>query len=269
MEIRSQFFSNSYGVRKLTWGWLIVCSLIVCDGAVHANTLILPPQIEKEVSNDQHKGNQQLLLPNLPLGPHKPYMSGIPTGFIDSGINAEHPQLKGLVVAERDFTGEGIGDSQNHGTIVALIYLKTQFDWAEQQKDLRKKWGTARIQSFSPLSPIYSAKVVGKRWVSNQEIVDRIIKAISWLSEMKVKTISISMALLNEQADYTQLCDAIEKEKKVLFSISAGNNGPDSIVYPAACKTENAIVVGAVSKDGIIPEYSGPSEIVAQDKVGK
>lgn len=45
--------------------------------------------------------------------------------IIDTGLLHDHPFIKGCIVAEKDFTGEGSEDLNGHGTIVALIYRMT------------------------------------------------------------------------------------------------------------------------------------------------
>lgn len=42
--------------------------------------------------------------------------SGVVVAVLDTGIDAQHPAFAGLELVERDFTGEGNGDGQGHGT---------------------------------------------------------------------------------------------------------------------------------------------------------
>ncbi|MCX9077195.1 MAG: S8 family serine peptidase, partial [Candidatus Methanoperedens sp.] len=46
---------------------------------------------------------------------------GINVAVIDTGVDASHPALEGVVVSQQDFTGEGIGDNVGHGTHCAGI----------------------------------------------------------------------------------------------------------------------------------------------------
>ena len=41
---------------------------------------------------------------------------GVTVAILDTGIDASHEAFKGVTVIEQDFTGEGNGDGQGHGT---------------------------------------------------------------------------------------------------------------------------------------------------------
>jgi len=52
--------------------------------------------------------------------PKSPFTGkGIKVAILDTGIDAGHPAFKGVKITQRDFTGEGDGDQQGHGTHVA------------------------------------------------------------------------------------------------------------------------------------------------------
>lgn len=44
---------------------------------------------------------------------------GVKVAVLDTGYDAEHPDLKSIVDASVDFTGEGVNDTVGHGTHVA------------------------------------------------------------------------------------------------------------------------------------------------------
>lgn len=49
-----------------------------------------------------------------------PYLGyGVSVAVLDTGIDAKHEAFRGVELVERDFTGEGIGDTDGHGTHVA------------------------------------------------------------------------------------------------------------------------------------------------------
>lgn len=265
MGVGIRFWSSKEGMHRGTH-WSLpaagVFAIWACAIA-RAETPALPPPTASAAPVVTGAADLRLI-PGVPLGPHKPNTEGALTGFVDSGINAEHPQLKGLVVAERDFTGEGPGDSENHGTIVALVFIKAHFDSYKELKRLKDAGVSVEIDK---LPALVSAKVIGRTAVTAQEIVERMVKAIRWLSEMQVKIVNISMALPDGAADYTALCREIEAQDQMSFAIAAGNEGPGSIVYPAACAGGHKIVVGAVTADGKVADYSGPGDLVAPGSV--
>ena len=262
MVNRFRFSSTSAGVRKfIRWSLAVAIALVIIEfDNAWAESATLPPPIETAASEDLRSQKPRLIL-GVPLGPHTLDDSGIRVGFIDSGVDSDHPQLKGLVIAERDFTGEGPGDSQNHGTIVALNFIKAHFEGKQQLED------AAISLESKGLPPLVSAKVIGKISVPTQDTVNRMVEAIGWLADMRVKIVNISMALPDGAADYTVLCKEIEKHDEMKFFISAGNRGPGSVVYPAACRGGNKIVVGAVEQDGKVADYSGPADRVASGSV--
>src|SRR5688500_1145395 len=47
--------------------------------------------------------------------------AGVKVCIIDTGVDANHPDLQGRVMARKDFTGEGEDDGNGHGTHVAGI----------------------------------------------------------------------------------------------------------------------------------------------------
>lgn len=216
-----------------------------------------PPSLPAIERSFEKENDQKLFrfMPGVPVGPHKPDASLPPVGFIDSGVRSDHPQLLGLIVTEKDFTGEGVYDLSGHGTTVALVYVKSLFD---SKPDFESITG----QELK-LTGIASAKVIGTKPVSMQQIADRIIKAIRWLAGLGVQIVNISMALPEGTADYAVLCAEIESQKNILFVIAAGNLGPGSVVFPSACSASNKIVTGAVTPTGDVHDYSGPADIVA------
>lgn len=201
-----------------------------------------------EHAPEQNPAPKTRMVPGVPLSPGKPDMKQDPVGFIDSGIDADHPQLKGLVVASRDFTGEGLMDDFFHGTAVALTFLQGLKDG-----------------ELPP--PLISAKVIGRKTVSPAVTAARMVDAIAWLSSQHVMIVNISMALSGNAAVFAPLCKAMQEHSKMLFGIAAGNGGPKDVVYPASCAVDNKIVTGAVTEDGKLAADSGKGDIYANGSV--
>ena len=76
--------------------------------------------------------------------------------------------------------------------------------------------------------------------------------AVTWLAEKGVRVVNLAMGS-NSGDDWQAFADAARKHPRMLFIISAGNDGRDidrDPVYPAALSLANAIVVTSSEPDG-------------------
>ena len=60
-----------------------------------------------------------LIVDGIPLHPAPFDARSVTFVVIDSGVLADHPQLRGLIAEESDFTGEGTEDRIGHGNAVS------------------------------------------------------------------------------------------------------------------------------------------------------
>lgn len=170
--------------------------------------------------------------------------------IVDSGFASDHPQLKGFIVKEVDFTSEGVYDELGHGTVVALNFLK----------------GSNMKEAASlglPTPGIINVKVANKKGKINKRAL---INAISWIKNNKIRIANLSLGFEGTQAQHADLCDAVKQAEDVLFIVAAGNSGPGVVNYPAACKVGNVMAVGAAEK-GKVADYSGRGDIYAPGSV--
>lgn len=81
--------------------------------------------VEATATNDPQRGDQwaltQLGFENVWAASPHGNGSGACVAVVDTGIQTDHPDLAGRVVASQDYTGEGAGDGAGHGTHVAGI----------------------------------------------------------------------------------------------------------------------------------------------------
>ena len=192
--------------------------------------------VKESSAKTAKEANEVGLMPGVPMGPHNPDSKRKPTGIIGYGVNTNHPQLKGLVIGEKDFTGEGLQPSQNRGTIEALMTIK--YSLVPGLKE------TGDPSSKGSLPPIVSAKVIGNKAASNPEIAERLVKAVQWLSEMHASVATINMPLPGGDNDYTPLCNAMDKTD-IFFTVSVTDLRQGSIGYPSVCKPSSMLVVGS------------------------
>ncbi|MEV4758203.1 type VII secretion-associated serine protease mycosin [Micromonospora sp. NPDC049559] len=176
--------------------------------------------------------------------------AGVTVAVIDSGVDDDHPQLRGRVLSGTDLLdsgGDGRLDCAGHGTAVASIIAASVRD------------GTG----FHGLAP--EAKILPVR-ISEQQVIDgkesgrtvtpsQFAQAIRWAVDHDADVLNLSVVLYEDNA---AVRDAIQYalSKNVVVVAAAGNlhsNG-DPRPYPAAY--DGVLGVGAIGADGLRSEFS-------------
>ena len=103
---------------------------------------------------------------------------GIVVAILDTGIDKTHPAFSGVEIVEKDFTGEGNGDEDGHGTHCAGTILG------------REVSGT-RIGIAPGVKKALIGKVLGRDGGSSTNIV----KAIQWAVDEGAHIISMSLGI--------------------------------------------------------------------------
>jgi subtilisin family serine protease len=192
------------------------------------------------------------LVQGIPENPPPYTDKSVTVAIIDSGVLVDHPQLKGLIAEQRDFTGEGVADRIGHGTLVTIIALAPLAALPPEER--------AKIPSFR----FIVAKVANADGSIDK---DAVIYAINWAVERGAKVVNLSLGFREGTDDFSGLCDIIAKSANTFFAAAAGNFGPNVRVYPAACKADNLMAVGASNPDGSIAAYSGHGDVAAPGTV--
>jgi subtilisin len=142
-------------------------------------------------------------------------------GFLDTGIDSTHPEIAGRVVAQRDYTGDGLADVVGHGSHAAGIAAMGEN-------------GSGYV-GVAPQCRVAMAKVLGN---DGSGSFAWLAPAIRWLvDEVKVDVISGSLgARDNSQTPATffpEVRAAIQYaiSKGVIVIFAAGNDN-DSAPYP-------------------------------------
>jgi subtilisin family serine protease len=167
--------------------------------------------------------------------------------ILDSGINKNHPDLKGQIHKEFNAINpqEPVTDDFNHGTSIAGI--------------IAAKNNSIGIKGISPNSKIYSAKVLDN---NGKGSVDAIIRGIEWSITEEVDIINISFGMKN---DNQELHNIINKAigRGIIVVASSGNNYIGDVDYPA--KYNNVISVGSVDRNNERVRFSpqGKIDVVA------
>jgi subtilisin family serine protease len=105
--------------------------------------------------------------------------AGINVGLLDTGIDSAHPAFTGIQLEERDFTGEGAGDQNGHGTHCAGTFFG------------RTTAGT-RIGVAPGIERAFIAKVLDSL---GRGTVAGIMKGIAWCVERGASIISMSLSI--------------------------------------------------------------------------
>ena len=104
--------------------------------------------------------------------------SGVIVAVLDTGIDKSHPAFKGVELVQKDFTGDGNGDVDGHGTHCAGTIFGRDVDGM--------RIGVARGATKALIG-----KVIGKKGGSSAQIAS----AIQWAIENKANVVSMSLGI--------------------------------------------------------------------------
>ncbi|MGW3402322.1 S8 family peptidase [Streptomyces zhihengii] len=176
---------------------------------------------------------------------------GTKVAVLDTGVDAEHPDLKGRVSAAEDFTGSaGPDDRRGHGTHVISTVGGS---------------GAAsggRNKGVAPGADLISGKVLDD---SGSGATSWIIAGMQWAVDQKADVVSMSLGSI-EPTDCTDpmsvAAQALAKaHENTLFVVAAGNTGPGSGTVSSPGCAPGVLTVGAVDRDDSTAPFSsrGPA----------
>ncbi|WP_329156886.1 S8 family serine peptidase [Streptomyces sp. NBC_01717] len=168
--------------------------------------------------------------------------TGVKVAVLDTGIDAEHPDLAGQVDASASFVpNEDVADYVGHGTHVASTIAGTG-----NASDGKEK-------GVAPGVRLDIGKVLNNEG-SGQD--SWIIAGMEWAArDAQARIISMSLGGGGDHTDpMSQAVDRLSRETGALFVIAAGNGGPHSIGSPGAA--DSALTVGAVNSADQLAEFS-------------
>jgi len=169
--------------------------------------------------------------------------TGVRIAVVDTGIDSNHPDLAGRVIAAKNFsTDRDTIDHFGHGTHVASIAAGT---------------GAASDGKYEGVAPgalLINAKALNS---GGGGTIGGIMQAMEWAADQGAKVINMSLgAGQSDGKDALSLeVDAISQQKGVLFAIAAGNAGTSQKVStPAAA--DMSLAVGAIDKSSTLAWFS-------------
>jgi thermitase len=205
--------------------------------------------------NSQWFGNTQWGFPKISAPQAWDYTQGssnVRIAILDSGIDMNHPDLKGKVVAQYDYVNNDYDatDDRGHGTHVAGT--------AAARTNNKDAAGYVGVAGTCPNCSLINAKVLDANNSYANDV--GIIYAIHFAVYHKAKVINMSFGGTGRSAALESALDYAWNNGAVLVG-AAGNKGFDGTeFYPAAYK--NVIAVAATDKDdkrAIYPNEPAPS----------
>ncbi|MDU0289098.1 S8 family serine peptidase [Saccharothrix longispora] len=167
---------------------------------------------------------------------------GVKVAVLDTGVDRDHPDLAGHVVAARNFTEDPDGtDGVGHGTHVAATIASSG----------------AAYRGVAPEADLLDGKVCVAAGCQESAIV----AGMEWAAEQGADVVNVSLGG-GDTAELDPLEEAVNRLSErtgALFVVAAGNNArPGTVSSPGSA--DAALTVGAVDRrDGIAPFSSrGP-----------
>ncbi|QIB43889.1 S8 family peptidase [Streptomyces aureoverticillatus] len=168
---------------------------------------------------------------------------GVRIAVLDSGVDATHPDLKGRIADEKNFTASpDTKDRVGHGTHVASTAAGTG----------AKSGG--RFKGVAPGAEVLSGKVLGDDGYGSDS---QVIAGMEWAAAQGADVVNLSLGG-DDSVGVDPLEDAVNKlsaDKGVLFAVAAGNEGHrGSVGSPGSA--DAALTVGAVDGKDKLADFS-------------
>jgi subtilisin family serine protease len=171
--------------------------------------------------------------------------AGVRVAVLDTGVDADHPDLAGRVAAEANFTGTAdASDHNGHGTHVASLVAGTG----------AASDGARRGVAFG--ATLLSGKVLDDRGVGS---FSSIIAGMEWAATQGAQVVNLSLSSGSASTGRDPLSlavDALTASHGVLFVASAGNQGPGATTIGAPGAADAALTVGAVDRHDRLAAFS-------------
>ncbi|SEE25043.1 S8 family peptidase [Jiangella alba] len=170
--------------------------------------------------------------------------AGVTVAVLDTGVDAEHPDLAGQVAAAADFTGSpSTDDLFGHGTHVAATIAGTG------------DGGSPSRPGVAPGARILSGKVLGDDGFGDSSSV---IAGMEWAVAQGADVVNLSLGGgPSDGTDPLSLAvNRLSAESDTLFVVSAGNDGPGAVSIGSPGSADAALTVGAVGRDESLAEFS-------------
>ncbi len=198
---------------------------------------VLNDQLEITPNDSDFSSQYYLRQINAPKAWGTTKGNSLVVGVLDTGVDANHPDLEGKIFGSENLLPEDKNDAIGHGTEVSGIIAA----------NTNNKQGIAGVSWNTKILPIKVTDEYGQARVSTVvEALDR-----TYTEGVKIVQISLSTSQFSQV-----LKDSVQEanERGILIISTAGNTGEREVRYPAAF--EGVIGVGAVNSSKKIESYS-------------
>ncbi|MEU0187492.1 S8 family serine peptidase [Streptomyces sp. NPDC006207] len=170
---------------------------------------------------------------------------GVKVAVLDTGVDANHPDLAGRIAEAKDFSGSGNTDDHfGHGTHVASIVGGTG----------AASSGTRR--GVAPQADLLIGKVLDDNGYGSES---GIIDGMEWAAGEHAKVVNMSLGA-DAETDGTdpmsQALNTLTASTGTLFVVAAGNSGPGQSTVGTPGAADAALTVGAVDRDDSLAPFS-------------
>ncbi|WGP14620.1 S8 family serine peptidase [Streptomyces sp. SH5] len=159
---------------------------------------------------------------------------GVKIAVLDTGTDSSHPDLKGQILAEKNFSAaKDTKDRVGHGTHVASIAAGTG-----------AKSGGA-LKGVAPDAKLLSGKVLDDEGYGEDS---GILAGMEWAVAQGADIVNLSLGGTDtpEVDPLEAAVDKLSAEKGVLFAVAAGNDGDEAGTVGSPGSADAALTVGAV-----------------------
>ncbi|WP_446459291.1 S8 family peptidase [Streptomyces rubiginosohelvolus] len=169
---------------------------------------------------------------------------GVKIAVLDTGTDSTHPDLKGQILAEKNFSAaKDTKDRVGHGTHVASIAAGTG----------AKSGG--KLKGVAPDAKLLSGKVLDDDGYGDDS---GILAGMEWAVAQGADIVNLSLGGPDspEVDPLEAAVDKLSAEKGVLFAIAAGNEGDDAGTVGSPGSADAALTVGAVDDKDLLADFS-------------
>ncbi len=171
--------------------------------------------------------------------------TGTKVAVLDSGVDADHPDLAGQVIAERNFSGSpDAEDRYGHGTHVASIVAGTGAG------------SGGRYKGVAPGAKILDAKVLNDSGGADESTV---LAGMEWAVSQGADIVNLSVGATDTPGTdpVEEAIDRFSADTGTLFVVAAGNDGPGEGTVNTPGSAPAALTVGAVDDEDRLADFSG------------